>query len=200
MVEIEVDEKMLEYIKNKLGAAEKQAPSVLKKAINSTAKSGRKLLAEKAREEYAIKNRDFNREMKIKNATNGRLEAIIKSDGKVLEIKEYKATPLTYVPGGNNGSIVKGKVLKKSSPKTLEVGATKAFVAKFKSGHISVVQRVPGKKMESNPEKTFLKKLLSPSIPKILGNEKRVYGIVEPKIQTELRDSVNKYIESILEG
>ena len=67
-----------------------------------------------------------------------------------------------------------------------------AFVAKFKSGHVSIVQR-------KGPERLPVKKLLSPSIPKMIGNEKQVYGEVEPKIAELLDANIRKYITRTLE-
>lgn len=72
-------------------------------------------------------------------------------------------------------------------------GNIKAFVAKFSSGHASVAQRRGSARLP-------LKVLFSNSIPKMLGNEKRVYGIVRPTIEQNLQENVDKQVRKILEA
>ena len=77
--------------------------------------------------------------------------------------------------------------------KTLEKGGIKAFIGKFANGHVSVMQR-------RGNERLPVKKLLSPSIPKMIGSEKRVYGIVQPDIGKNLQINVQKHITKVLGG
>ena len=130
--------------------------------------------------------------MTIKNATAKKLEALIVTAGAPLELIDFKATPKKPPTGSDRPDVVTGKVLTQSSMKRLEIGNIKAFVAKFKSGHVSIVQR-------KGPERLPVKKLLSPSIPKMIGNEKQVYGEVEPKIAELLDANIRKYIAKTLE-
>jgi hypothetical protein len=68
----------------------------------------------------------------------------------------------------------------------------KAFVTQFANGHVSIAQRRTKKRLP-------IKVLFSTSLPKMIGSEKEVYGIVEPKIQklfnTEVEKVLNKMIE-----
>ena len=201
VIRIELDPNVLSLIRAKLEEVGKEAPYLIQNTLNEVAKKARDTLAEKAQETYALKTNSFKRDMKIRRASRNKLEAVIQTKGGVLELKDFKASPLGYVPGGRKGSQgVKGKVLKSSDMKRLELGGNKAFIIKFKSGHISVAQRVPGKKMKSNPQKEFVKKLLSPSIPKMIGNEKKVYGIVRPSIEEDMRNSLNRHLKKVLGG
>ena len=90
-------------------------------------------------------------------------------------------------------AITKAKVLASGSMKGLEKGGIKAFVSKFGSGHASVVQRRGSSRLP-------IKVLFSNSIPKMIGNEKRVYGIVEPTIQQNLQANIDKQVRKILEA
>jgi Prophage minor tail protein Z (GPZ). len=201
VINIELDPNVLSAINAKLEVVGKEAPYLIQNTLNEVAKKARDMLAEKAQETYALKTNSFKKDMKIKRATKGNLEAVIKTKGGVLELRDFKASPSGYVPGRRKGSLgVKGKVLKSSSMKRLDLGGNKAFIIRFKSGHISVAQRVPGKRMKSNPQKEFVKKLLSPSIPKMIGNEKKVYGIVRPRIEEDIQNSINKHLKRILGG
>ena len=67
----------------------------------------------------------------------------------------------------------------------------KAFVVRYQSGHITIGQRVPGKR---KPEKEFVKTLLSPSTPNMLGYEQGVYGVVEPQMYDLLQRNIQTQI------
>lgn len=193
MIEIQVDQEQLNKVLNTLQSMQDEMPSVVKKAVNTTARQARRKLADKAKETYALKLSGFNQSMTIKNATVGRLEAGIVTKGETLELGKFRA-PLKVYSGTNKNRppFIKAKVLNESSLKALVTSETKAFVTRFKSGHVAIVQRVPGKKMESNEKKTFIKKLLSPSIPKMIGNEEKVYGVIEPEIRELIKENVQK--------
>lgn len=193
MIEITYDQKMLATVEKKLGNMKAKAPDVLKKAINETAKQARKELVTEAQKTYVVKGGRFNKAMKIKNATAGNLEATINATGKVMGLKDFKVSPATMKTGTARPDIVKAKVLKAGGMKSLQKGSLKAFVTKFQSGHVAVVQR----RGESRfPIKTFS----SNSIPKMIGNEKRVYRIVKPNIQKNLKKNVKKQVRKVLGG
>ena len=90
----------------------------------------------------------------------------------------------------------------------LENKGIKAFVAQFKSGHIAVVEREPlttRQKLEGHHGgkdyryATYrLKKLLSPSVPQMLGNKEAVNEVVEPEIQDLLVKNVERQFAMIM--
>lgn len=169
---------------------DKEMKKTLKKAVNETAKQARKRLANEAKKKYAIKNPKFNQSMKIKNATVASPIAYIISTGGVNEIMDFKVSPAKYATGRDKPDITKGKVLKENGMKRLEKGNLKAFITRFANGHKSVVQRT-GRGRE-------IKKLLSPSVPIMLGSQRRVYGIVEPHIGNDLREYLRKFVSQQL--
>lgn len=198
MIQIELSG--IERIEEALNGMENKTPSVLKSALNATAKEARKELANKAKKTYAVKISGFNKTMKIKNATVGKMEAVIKARGEAMELGQFRASPFKVTNGADRPESMKGKVMTAHQMKALVKSDVKAFVVKFKSGHVAVVERVPGKKMKSNPKKEFLKKLLSPSIPQMVGNEKEVYGEIRPKIDQLLQENISRQIDRILGG
>lgn len=200
MIEFKVDEIELKKIEARLDNMGDRASDVLKKAINDTAKQARTRITKQAQTVYAARRGRFNKNMKIENAKKGSLVAIISSKGKATELMDYKTSPVRPPNANNRPNVTKAKVIKKNSMKDLEKGGIKAFVVRFKSGHVSVVQRVPGKKMKSNPKKEFLRKLLSPSIPQLVGNEEKVYNTVQPHIYSDLQENINKHIDKVLGG
>lgn len=193
MIEISYDRNMLEQVERRLGRMKSEAPKALKNAINQTAKQARKDLATEAQKTYTVKTGRFNKAMKIKNATPSRLEVTIKATGKVMGLKDFKVSPVTMRTGENRPEVVKAKVLKSGGMKPLQMDSLKAFVTKFASGHVAVAQR---RGSERKPIKAFS----ANSIPVMLGNEKRVYGVVKPHIKENLKRNVQVQVRKILEG
>lgn len=194
MIVFTIDDKgMVESISHQLGEYHDKAPAVLKQALNATAKDARSMLANQAKDVYVIQKSKFNKAMTIKNASARRLEALIVTAGAPLELIDFKSNPKKPPTGTERPDVTTGKVLVKSSMKRLEMGDLKAFVARFKSGHVSIVQR-------RGPKRLPLRKLLSPSIPKMIGNEQEVYGEVEPKIAELLEANIRKYIKKTVEA
>ena len=131
MITYEYDAKTLAQVEKKLGALKSEAPKALKNAINATAKQARKELATKAQETYVVKSGRFNKAMKIKNATQGNLEATIKATGAPLELKDFKVSPASVKTGASRPSMVKGKVLAANGMKNLQKGGIKAYYEIF---------------------------------------------------------------------
>lgn len=167
--------------------------------MNATAKQAKADLAQKAQEEYAVKKTRFTKAMTTKNASLARPEATINITGEQLELKDFKVSPASYKTGNARPSVTKAKVLLSSSMKPLEKGDIKAFIVRFtnksKSGktssHVSIVQR-------KGKSRFPLKKLLSNSIPKMVGSQERVYGIVEPNIYDNLMDNIVREIGKVM--
>jgi hypothetical protein len=61
--------------------------------------------------------------------------------------------------------------------------------------HVAVAKYIGGKNSRLKIQKKF-----SVSSPVMIGNERRVYGIVEPNIIKNLQDNVDKQVNKILGG
>lgn len=178
MITVEVNKASLSYVEKKLGSLKSKAPKVIAKALNKTAKQARKKLAIKAQEAYTVKTGKFNKNMRIKNATAGSLEAIIRSQGKPLKLMNYR------VSAGEE--MTRAKVLKSSGLKNLIKGNIKAFVSFGQVAQRQGKSRLPIKVLSSN------------SIPKMIGSEKRVYGIVKPQIKSDLKKNIDAQIKELV--
>lgn len=180
MIEYQVDEQMLEEVQAKLGEMSRKAPTVISRALNKVAVTARVDLANKAQATYTIKTGGFKKDMTIRKASAGRLEAVIHSEGRPIDIDRFHTTAAKK--SGAKANIIKGGGLKQ-----LIKGNIKAFRGKGDL-HGKIYQRL-GK--ERNP----IKKLRSNSIPKMIGNEQRVYGVVKPSIDRNLQHYVEQQIE-----
>jgi hypothetical protein len=200
MIHFQVDMQDLTQIEAALGKMKDKSKMVLRTAINNTAKQTVTLLVDEANRQYYIAKPKVKKTLKTKKATVGNLEAIITSSEPVNELYDFKVNPRTYIRGGGVPGGYKGNVRRDKSPSNLILrpGATgdkyRAFVVRYKSGHITVGQRVPGKRMKSRPDKEFVKTLLSPSTPNMLGYEQGVYGVVEPKMYDMLQQNIQAQI------
>ena len=198
MINITVNtQKAVRYAEKELGEYAKKAPQVVRTAINNTAKDARKMLLERAKETYAVKNTAFTGKsgsaMQIKRATTSRMQAKLHSEGSPIDLFKFKSSPSRYVTGDARPSSTRAKALRANSLKDLKVDTRWAFVARFKSGHITLAQRL-GK------ERLPIKTLYSQSIPQMIGDEKRVYNIVSPEIEKLLYKNIQAGIAKIKGG
>lgn len=204
LLRFDVDDIVLQTIQRALGDLKGQSRKVLKAAVNDTAKKAKADLADKAKEAYAVKKGPVTKAMDTKKATTSNPTATINVTGEQLELRDFKAKA--------SAEGVAAKVLAKGSMKTIQSQRgrkAKAFIATFESGHQTIVQRQEGQTYRRDAAKrrakygphadiTRLKKLLSNSIPKMVGSQENVYGVVEPKIYAHLLESIQKEVNKVL--
>lgn len=206
MLDIQVNELTLKAVEYKLGNLKDQAPKVLKKAINTTARESRKLLSEKAQKTYTIKTSKFNKNIKRKNATNSNLQATLTVKGAANQLTSFKHKE------NIKEVAAKAKILNNSSLKEIisKKYDTKAFVTQFSSGHFAIVQRDKGAKYTAgaaarkakygeHADMTKIKDLQSLSDPIMVGG-KKVYGSLKAEIVDRLYFNINKEVEKVLKG
>lgn len=204
MIHFMVDMQDLAQIESALGMVKDRTRHVLRAAINSTARQTVALLAEEANREYYISRAKVRKTLSIEKATVGTLVATVTSAEPVNELYDFRVSPRIYVRGGGVPGGYKGHVRhgRKAGDLVLRPEADgdqyRAFVVKYGSGHVTVGQRVPGKRMKSKPEKEFVKTLFSPSTPNMLGYEEGVYGVVEPQMYDLLQRSIQEQIHRFL--
>ena len=147
MIEYQVDEQMLEEVQAKLGEMSRKAPTVISRALNKVAVTARVDLANKAQATYTVKSGGFKKDMTIRKASAGRLEAVIHSEGRPLDIDRFHITAPKKT--GAKANIIKGGGLKQ-----LIKGNIKAFKGTGKlNGKIYQrvgTERKPLKKLKSN--------------------------------------------------
>lgn len=186
MIRVEVDQESLRYVQNRLGLMQRKAPQVISAALNDTARSARVKLATKARETYTVKSANFKGEMKIRRATYSRLTAEIKSQGKPLKLASFRTSAGSRTSGAK-ANVVKGRGLQAIVSR---ITGNKAF-----KGSGSLNGQIYQRRGKSRyPLKVFS----SNSIPVMIGNEEKVYGIVEPKIKSDLQKNMERQIKRLV--
>jgi hypothetical protein len=187
MLRFELDEITVRDIEFRLGALRAKAPTALKNAINMTAKDARTDLWAKANATYTIKKGGFNKDMKLTPANVGSLEAILLTRGAPIEMIKFRVTDRKGTP---RVEILRGQVKSMGDRSFVNNVAKKGTHT-----HVAVAKYIGGKDSRLKIQKKF-----SVSSPIMIGNERRVYGIVEPNIIKNLQNNVDKQVNKILGG
>lgn len=206
-IEVRVDENDWRRLEHTLKYLGEDADKGLAKVVNKTAKEAKKLLAKQSNSEYATTDlglRGFNNAMKVKTATGKNPVAEIVSKDGSRELYKFKVSPKTATrKNGRRPRTFKAKVLKASSFKKMQTADIKAFVTTFKSGHTTLVERTPGKRMRNRRGKGItkhnmaLKALYAVSVPNMLAGE-HGYLKTSSMIDDVLQKNIDMEIEKIL--
>ena len=208
-IEVRVDENDLRRLENTLKYLGEKADKGLAKVVNKTAKEAKKLLAKQSNSEYATTDlglRGFNNAMNVKTATGKNPVAeIISKDGS-RELYKFKVSPKTATrKNGRRPRTFKAKVLKASSFKKMQTADIKAFVTTFKSGHTTLVERTPGKRMRNRRGKGItkhnmaLKALYAVPVPNMLAGEHgylKASSIIDDVLQRNIDMEIEKLLGS----
>lgn len=208
-IEVRVDENDLRRLENTLKYLGEKADKGLAKVVNKTAKETKKLLAKQSNSEYATTDlglRGFNNAMNVKTATGKNPVAeIISKDGS-RELYKFKVSPKTATrKNGRRPRTFKAKVLKASSFKKMQTADIKAFVTTFKSGHTTLVERTPGKRMRNRRGKGItkhnmaLKALYAVPVPNMLAGEHgylKASSIIDDVLQRNIDMEIEKLLGS----
>lgn len=181
------------------------APNILKNALNATARKVRKQITKDAKKQYAIKDKSILKNAdqgapKVYTATAAELAATIRSKGPMQDVMAFMTKP------NSTTGAAAAKVLQDGKLTPLEAGGLKAFVTTFASGHTAIVQRHPPAEYSSGrtaragrygerADMTKIKKLLSPSVPHMLGNEKvmeQAERLTYDTLQAEIQKRIDK--------
>lgn len=159
--------------------------------MNATARDAKTDLADKAKETYAVKTPKFKQAIAQKNATNRNPTATLTVSGSPNELIDFKYK-------SSSGDAVRAKVLKSSSYKELDKSGIKAFVVGLSNKkntkiHVTIAQRKGDARLP-------IKTLYSNSIPKMIGNEAKVYGIIRPEIEANLQKNIQKQVAKLMKG
>jgi len=142
----------LDTVEKALGDLRGKTPAAVKVAVNQTARQARKLMIAAAKARYVVNAagaRHLNDLRQKKKATNVNPSAILFISKMRNDLGYFENNPATVYSGLNvrwAPKYVQARVLADSSMKDLtgKGNLSKGFLAKFKSGHIGMVQRVIG--------------------------------------------------------
>lgn len=90
LIDIRMDPEAVKQVKEKLQGMEKKIPSVMKNALNATARQAKKDLAGRAQARYTIKTSKFNKNIRQQNATVSKLEARLTVSGRANPLENFQ--------------------------------------------------------------------------------------------------------------
>ena len=201
-VRVEMDD--LIEIEKALGMAKDKSKMVLRTAINNAAKKTEKSMIDGANKKYRYKKgkKDIRKANSVRKAKARDLSALVEARGPLNELMDFRVTPMVYVPGGGYPEWYKARVLKGGKLKKIALRPDaagdkyKGFIIQYKSGHYALAQRVPGKRMKSNPKKEAVKSLLSLCIPKaeeVVFNEQNMSEQIYDQLQESIQEQIHRF-------
>lgn len=154
-VVVDLDQRMLKDVQQKLGAFSNRAPNAISNAINRAVTNVNSNIKKEVRKEYIVRAGDIQATLKVERASRASLSGKVKSTGNPISLEKFKISPKT--PNPKRKAPIKAAV-KKGSLKTV-LGA---FVADINGA--KVFER-------KSSERLPIKKLFGPSVPQMINNE-----------------------------
>lgn len=205
----------MEDVADALGTLRGKTPAAAKAAINATARQARKVMIAKAKARYAVNAAGQRRLKDLKQrrkATNTSLSAELHVATLRNDLGYFKTSPPvpTHFTGGawrKGPDVWRGKVLRSESMKPLpgKGNKAKAFLAKFKSGHVGMVQRLAGSDSGHTTTKSGaprwrnrkgkVDKLVTLGSPSITAMHRTIWPEAEPEISQFLLDRLYQRVQ-----
>ena len=212
----------IKEVQAQMVTAKNKAPLAIQRAINSTIKQVSRDVGKEAKQKYIISQPEVRKTLHLKKATKKDLTGVVSSrDDKKPRLYGFKVTPKDVRtapwPGNqppsaepqedgeeqeaNSGNakpeFYAARIKKRVKEKNLtgNSGRSKAFVAKMKSGHIGIFERMKGTKTKGGKEK--LAELYGMSIPSMIKSRDVAFEI-QQKGQTFLETQVQKEIRRVM--
>ena len=160
----------------------------------------KKSLSREAKKKYV--NTDvgmFRDAMDVKKAAVGKLAAVIEAKGHPESLIKFQTS------GGTDGQSVSAKVFRESKLEELTNTKAqpniKAFITKFKNGHVAVVQRTEKGKIPASSKlgRRYIRELKGPSIPHMLGLRSLPETAKEDTLE-QLHRNLDNHVAKMLGG
>lgn len=205
---IDTDEELKKLIQKLSGLPDQIAsPTILAKALTAAARQVRTQIKKDVKKQYKISDTSILKNKsdgapQVESARASYMTATIKSCGPMLDVMKFLTKPNT------SSGAAAAQVLSSSSLKLMEVAGRKAFVTTFSNGHVAIVQRakegeykptgaaIRKAKYGDGADMTKIKKIISPAVPHMLGNEE-VRAQAEEMAYSYLQAAIAKQIDKL---
>lgn len=205
MILIELDKEMYSTVVRSLREVEKSEESVLKTAVNNTAKKAQKLLARRARKVYAGEApKGILKRSSLGKATVKNPSVTIRFRSEQFDLTEFRVSKNGTTPTKTVYSASKRKKRKKFPIKATQLKAGKmkrlsgtyglAFCVRLSNGKLIIASHVPGRTKNGSGK---IKTLMGSSDKALVQNEK-VYGAVKDEISEMLHEQCRRALDKAL--
>lgn len=180
-VRIVVDEAAMRDVQQRLGELAHKAPNVIANSLNRSISNMNANITKEVRKDYHVKATDIKKSLNSVKASPSKLTAEVRSKGKLVGLDKFKVSPKTVNPKRKSQLKI---AVKKNGVKQI-MGA---FIANLNG---TKVFKRDGKK------RLPVSRLMGPSIPQMIGNEKNVEQI-ELKSWVTYQRNLDHYINYLL--
>lgn len=200
---LEVDPAQLEEITKRLDGLVHKSPTVLKNASNETTRKSIKMTSEEIDKRYMYEGHggesdNLQKHLKRKVATYANPRNIVDVSDFKKEIIDFDVSHKRPLSRSNPASWVQGHLHMASARKHLRHpdSGNKGFVVQFKTGHVSVVGRVPGKDKDGKFSKRKIKTIMGLSYAHMASQG---FKQIEDEVGAMLQANVDKQIRKVMD-
>lgn len=165
---ITIDDAELQRIRQRLGELQHKTPNVIANALNRSVSNIKANVPKEVRKDYHVKSADIKATLKDFKASASKLQAEVKSSGKLIGLDKFKVSPKTVNP--KRKSQLKIAVKKNGTKQILG-----AFIANINGTKVS---------QRDGKARLPISRLMGPSVPQMIGNEKIVNKINQDAYST----------------
>lgn len=199
MIISQVDVAGIRDIEQRLGDFKNRAPVAMYRAINDSVSKTFTEMKKVPAEEFHVAQKNVAPSLKKHKASKSSLKGAISARGERLDLYKFKHSL--------SKGITKAAVKKVNSPKELQKGDKKAFIATMSNGHTGIFERPgikkmrhtrkPGRESTVTKHNELIRELTGLSVPQMLKNEESMERI-KKVAATHLNKRLEHHINYIL--
>lgn len=182
-----IDVTGLDIAINVLQSITTQAPSEVAKALNKAATKGKTKATAQIARNYHLDRSTVGETMTVKRAGASNLEAVINVRSSPMALSKFKITP-DYVPVGRRQSGGVTAQVRKGGGGLIE----SAFLVRYKSGHLSVVERYGSGRND-------IRDLYGPSVTGMLSTEDNRIMVID-QMESTAAAALESVLDNVLGG
>ncbi len=200
MIISQVDVTGIREVERQLGELKNKAPVALCRAINDAVSKTRTEMKKVPQDEFHVQQKGVYKELKPHKASRSNLKGAVSASGERIDLYKFKRSLA--------GGIVKAAVIKANSPKTLEKGEKRAFIATVGNGHKGIFERQgiikkrktrkDGLSSRITKHNESIRELTGLSAPQMLNNEGAMHHIEHVAGET-LSKRLQHHVDYILQ-
>lgn len=200
MITSQVNVTGIRDIERRLGAFKSRAPVAMYRAINDSVSKTFTEMKKIPLEEFNVTaQKNVASSLKKHKASKSNLKGAVSANGERLDLYKFRHSL--------SGALAKAAVMKANSPKKLEKGSKKAFIASMRNGHIGIFERQglaarrktrkKGEQSKITKHNESIRELTGLSVPQMLKNKESMDRIKQVAAEY-LDERLEHHIEYIL--
>ncbi len=199
MIILQTDMPRVKEIEQRMGKLKNQAPVAMYRAINDAVSKTRTEMKKVPQDDFHVVQKGVAAELKPHKASRSNLKGSVSVSGERIDLYKFKHSL--------SGALAKAAVIKANSPKGLEKGEKKAFIASMGNGHMGIFERQGLVKKRKTRKKGLasritthnesIRELTGLSVPQMLKNEESMERIKQVAAE-RLNERLHHHIDYIL--